>query len=181
MNFIEHYVKELNQCRTNPASFANVIEHHMQFIEPNEDNNSRHAAFYVREGMPKIALTRGVPAFQELADRLRNMEPMGKIELRQDLSVAIPDQSKWSSKEHMAHALKQVKVQNKQTHKYRNMNFHFDIGSPWSENSFVLQLVDDSPFKGTRSRNILNPDFTYVGITSEKVKNKHCGYYLFAC
>lgn len=131
--------------------------------------------------MPKISLTRGVQAFQEFANKLRSMQPMAKLEFRSNLQIPIPENpSNWTSKEYIAEAVNNVKANIKDTSGYRNFSFHFDVGSPFSENSFVLQLVDDTPFKGSRSRNILNPTFKYIGISSNKVKNKHCGYFLFA-
>ncbi len=181
MNFIEHFVKELNACRLNPPSYASLVEKHMQYIVPNEDQNAKNKAFYVREGMPKISLLRGEEAFKEFAEKLRNMEPLSKLEYRSNLQIEIPQESSnWASKSTIADSVNKVKQEMKEVHCYKNFNFHFDIGSPFSEVSFVLQLVDDTPFKGSRSRNILNPTFQYLGISSQKVKNKHCGYYLFA-
>jgi len=171
----------MNACRTNPAAYAANVEKHIQYIQENPDTSAKNAAFYVRDGMPKISLTRGVPAFQEFADKLRTMQPMPKIESRQDLQVPIHENSSnWTSKEYIGEAVNKVKSDIKGNSNYKNFNFHFDVGSPYSENSFILQLVDDTPFKGSRSRNILNPAFTYVGISSLKIKNKHCGYFLFA-
>ena len=180
-NYIEHFMRELNSCRTNPSAYADIVERHMGYIQENPDTGAKNAAFYVRDGMPKISLTRGAVAFQEFIDKLRSMEPMNKIQLRKDLSIEIDeDSSKWTSKDYIGQAVNKVKSEIKETANYKNFNFHFDVGSPYSENSFVLQLVDDTPFKGSRSRNILNKDFAYVGISSLKVKNKHCGYFLFA-
>jgi hypothetical protein len=180
-NYIEHFMRELNNCRTNPLAYADIVEKHMGYIQENPDTGAKNAAFYVREGMPKISLTRGAVAFQEFVDKLRSMAPMKKIQLRPDLSIPIDeDSSKWTSKDYIGQAVNRVKSEIKESGNYKNFNFHFDVGSPYSENSFVLQLVDDTPFKGSRSRNILNENFTYVGISSLKVKNKHCGYFLFA-
>ncbi len=180
-NYIDHFMKELNKCRLNPAAYADIVERHIQYIRPNEDVNSKNAAFYVREGMPKISLTRGEVAFREFAEKLRTMSPVGKLELKSNLSIPIPEEpSQWTSKEYIAEAVNNLKNDIRGTTNYKNFNFHFDVGSPFSENSFVLQLVDDTPFKGSRSRNILNPNFNYIGVSSQKVKNKHCGYFLFA-
>ena len=181
-NFIEHFLITMNSCRKDPASFASIVESHIQYIEDNNDSNSKNATFYVREGMPKIPLTRGASAFRECADRLRSMEPMKKLELRLDLVISVPeDVTNWTSKQHIAESLKEFKLNNKaKSNGYNKFNFHYDVGSPYSEIAFILQLVDDTPFKGARSKNILNPNFTYVGISSQKQKNRHCGYYLFA-
>jgi len=180
-NFIEHFLREMNKCRTSPSAYADVVEHHIQYIEQNNDPNGKIGAYYVREGMPKIPLTRGAMAFREMAENLRNMQPMGKIELRENLAIAIPEEpNNWTSKQYISDTLQRFKANNKLTSNYKKFNFQYDVGSPFSENSFVIQLVDDTPFKGSRSRNILNPDYAYVGISSQKVKNRHCGYFLFA-
>jgi len=180
-NFVEHFLKEVNSCRANPSLFAEKVLNHVQYIQENEAKSAKNSAFYIREGMPKIPLTRGASAFQELAERLRNMEPMTKIELRTNLEVTIPeDPANWTSKQYIGETLAKLKAENKVNHEYQHFNFHYDVGSPYSENSFILQLVDDTPFKGARSKNLLNPEFKYVGITSQKVKNRHCGYFLFA-
>jgi hypothetical protein len=180
-NFIDHFMRELNKCRLNPAAYADIVERHLQYIKPNEDPNSKNAAFYVREGMPKISLSKGESAFKEFAQKLREMIPMNKLEFRSNLQIPIPETpTEWTSKEYIATSVNNCKNELKSTSNYKSFNFHFDVGSPLSENSFVLQLVDDTPFKGSRSRNILNPKFSYVGISSHKLKNKHCGYFLFA-
>jgi len=173
-------MKELNACRSNPSSFAEKIEKHLSFIVENTEKDAKNAAFYVKEGMPKISLTRGAVAFKEYIEKLKSMNPMGKLEFRSNLQVPISDNSaNWTSKEYIGETLNKVKADIKES-KYINFNFHLDVGSPYAEISFILQLVDDTPFKGSRSRNIMNPAFSFVGISSFKVKNKHCGYFLFA-
>ena len=153
----------------------------MQYIEQSQDSNDPNPYYYVRLNMPKVALSRGPKYFQEAADRLRNTTKMGKVELKHDLEIPISEsQVKWGNKDYIHDQLNQFKERNKMTRNYKNFNFFFDLGSPYAEASLVLQLVDDSPFKGSRSRALLNPAFNYVGITSQRLKNKHCGYYLFA-
>lgn len=153
----------------------------MEFIKANPDPNSKNAALYTREGMPKIPLTRGKPAFQEFAAKLRETEPMGNVEFREDLKINISeDTSLWADKKYIGDVLQKFKDENKESKHYKNFNFQYDIGSPYAENSIIIQIVDDGPFKGTRSKNILNPSYAHVGITCQKVKNKHCGYFLFA-
>jgi hypothetical protein len=175
-NFIEHILREINKCRTDPSSFANTVEQHVQFIF---EENGHY--FYIRQGMPKIALKRGSDAFYEVAEKLRSMAPLNKLELKEELQVSISDnQEEWAKKEYIANAINEAKHKLKESATYKNFQFHFDIGSPLSENSFILQLVDDTAFKGARSKNILNPDFKFVGISTKKEKNKNCSYYLFA-
>jgi len=151
----------------------------MQYIEQSQDPKDPNPYYYVRVNMPKVALPKGPKAFQETADRLRNTTILGKIELKKDLEIPI-SKDKWVNKDYIQTQLSFFKENNKKTGNYKNFNFFFDLGSPYAEASVVLQLVDDSPFKGSRSRTLLNPSFNYVGVSSQRVKNKHCGYFLFA-
>jgi len=179
--YIEHFIRDLNKCRNNPAGFAQIIEDHMQYIEQSQDSNDPNPYYYVRLNMPKVALNRGPEAFKETADRLRNTTRMGKVELKHDLEIPISEcHDQWGNKDYIQDQLHHFKDLNKKTRNYKHFNFFFDLGSPYAEASLVLQLVDDSPFKGSRSRTLLNPSFNYVGISSQRLKNKHCGYYLFA-
>jgi len=131
--------------------------------------------------MPKVALNRGEPAFREFAQKLRGMQPLSPLEAREDLKVPInEDPQKWTDKALISEAVNKQKASIKETSSYKTFNFHFDVGSPQAEISFILQLVDDTPFKGSRQRNIVNPEFKYVGISTLKIKNKNCGYFLFA-
>ncbi len=123
----------MNSCRTNPKSYADIVEKHLQYIVDNPDTAAKNAAFYVREGMPKISLTRGVPAFKEFAEKLRSMQPMNKIELKPDLLVPISEvPANWTSKEYIAESVNKVKSELKGG-VYKTFNFHFDVGSPNSK------------------------------------------------
>lgn len=174
-------MKEINQLRANPASYIEKVESQKQFIVANTEEGSKTSAFYVKDNTPKISLTRGVVVFDEIINILKNTKPMDKLEFREDLQIPIPeDSAKWTAKDNISEIVKNKKDSLKGNSSYNNFNFHFDVGSPYSEISFILQLIDDTPFKGARSKNILNPTFKYIGISSLKVKNKHCGYYLFA-
>jgi hypothetical protein len=175
-------MKEMNKCRTNPVEYANIVESHIKYIQNNTDPNSKNAAFYVKENIPKIALVRGEIAFRETIEILKKLKPLNPLEQREDLQVPIPeDQSSWIIKDLISENVNKLKAKAKEEGKYTNFNFHFDIGSSQPESSFVLQLVDDTAFKGNRSKNLLSSSFKFVGINSTKHRNKHCGYFLFAC
>jgi hypothetical protein len=141
---------------------------------------------YQREGMPKIALNQGEVAFKNFAENLKNKYSLPSIEFRQDLQIEInSDPKKWTDKEYITSLVNNKKNQFKDSPSpYRNFVFHFDVGSTDPEISFIIQLVDDTPFKGTRSKNILNQHLKYVGISTMQVKqkkcDKNCGYFLFA-
>jgi hypothetical protein len=174
-------LKEINECRQNPASYAAKVESMIQFITPTTENKEKSGGTFAKEGMPKVALTRGEPAFREFAAKLREMTPLSPLEAREDLKVPISEDPKnWTEKTLISEAVNNQKQKIKDTSSYQTFNFHFDVGSSLPDVSFVLQLVDDTPFKGSRQRNILNKDFKYIGINTFKVKAKNCGYFLFA-
>lgn len=177
-DYAAEYIREINECRSNPPAYAKKIENVLQFIK---ENKEKGGGTFEKEGMPKVALNRGEPAFREFIEKLKTIEPLPKLEARDDLKVDInEDPQKWTDKNLISEAVNNRKAAIKDTSNYNAFNFHFDVGSPVAETSFILQLVDDTPFKGSRQRNILNKDFKYVGISSLKVKNKNCGYFLFA-
>jgi hypothetical protein len=176
-------MRELNECRTNPAAYAAKVESHIQYIKvnPNTDGNAKSTSLYDRDHMPKVSLNSGVAAFTAFAQKLRTMNPLPEIEFRNELAVDVPvDPSTWTSKEYIANTINAKKLELKKDTDFKNFNFHFDVGSNNAETSFILQLVDDTPFKGSRSKNILNPQFKYVGVRNSKIKNKNCGYFLFS-
>jgi len=181
-SYIQRFLRELNRCRTNPIEYALIVEKHLSYIEDNVDQGGKHSAFYSREGLPKIALKTGLDAFRQTIEKLKTLKPMKKLEFKFDLQIPIlEDPAIWEDKIFLRESLKKIKSDNKANNiSYKNLAFHYDIGSPFSDSSFILQLVDDSAFNGSRSKNLLNPNFTYIGINSQKVKNKHCGYFLFA-
>jgi hypothetical protein len=150
----------------------------IQYIK---ENKEKGGGTFEKEGMPKVALNRGEPAFREFAARLRTMNPIPTLEPRENLKVPInEDPQKWTDKTLISESVNKQKAAIKDSSNYNAFNFHFDVGSPQAEISFILQLVDDTPFKGSRQKNILNPEYKYVGISTFKVKNKNCGYFLFA-
>jgi hypothetical protein len=179
-DFASDYIKEINECRANPAAYAAKVENVIQYIKANTEKGV--GGTFEKEGMPKVALNKGEAAFREFALRLKGMQPLKPLEAREDLKVPIDsDPQKWTDKALISEAVNKQKAAIKDTSSYTSFNFHFDVGSPVAETSFILQLVDDTPFKGSRQRNILSPEFKYVGIQTLKVKNKNCGYFLFAC
>ncbi len=129
--------------------------------------------------MPKVALVKGEQAFRDFIEKMKQMNPLNALESKEELKVPIPEEPKtWTDKGSIGEAVSKKKADLKE--KFSNFSFHFDVGSPSAEISFILQLVDDTPFKGSRQKNIINPDLKYVGINSFKVKNKNCGYFLFS-
>ncbi len=164
--------------RKDPPSYASKVEKLIQYIK---ENKEKGGGIFDKEGMPKVSLIKGEPAFRDFIEKLNTLQPLGSIEYREDLKVPInEDPQKWTDKTVISASVNKRKEDIRETASYSSYNFHFDVGSPLAEISFILQLVDDTPFKGSRQKNILNPNYKYVGVSNLKVKNKNCGYFLFA-
>lgn len=125
-------------------------------------------------------LLRGEEAFKEMADILRKTAPLPVFEMRKDLVIEVPENSKdWFNKEVINSLFNKKK---EELHdKYQSFSFHYDIGTSIPDVSTVLQVVDDNVgFNGSRRQNILSDTFKYIGIGFAKEKTKYCFYFVFA-
>ena len=99
---------------------------------------------------------------------------MDELEIHEDLMVDIP-----MIEDFNISIIQDILIKKKEDvkDKFNNVYCHFDIGSNNPVASTVLQIVDDSNFRGIRRSNILSNILKYVGYGHIKVKTKH--YYLF--
>lgn len=171
-------VKEFNKVRTNPLEYVPKVEELIQYIQPGA--GPKNNPMYIQEKIPKTVLLRGEPAFRDLIETLSSKEPLGVLELRKDLALAVPEESsQWPKRDVFSNLMHQKMEELKDV--YKNFSFHYDIGTCDAHISTVLQIVDDNPgFNGLRRGNILNPEYKYVGIGHAKEKTKYCFYFLFA-
>jgi hypothetical protein len=125
-------------------------------------------------------LLRGEPAFREMMALLEKMSPLSKFEVKKELSLTVPEDSKeWSNKDVIAKLVNSKKEE--LGNQFSNFSFHFDIGTSLADVSAVLQLVDDNVgFNGIRRKNIISESHKYVGVGFNKDKTKYCFYFLFA-
>lgn len=102
---------------------------------------------------------------------------MEELTWQNDLCLPIPDNiSDWTKRENISLLLKELEL----TGKYSQIAFHYEIGIKNSSVSTILQIVDDSPFRGSRRNNIMNSNFNYIGITSKEYEGQICSFYTFA-
>ena len=74
----------INQVRKDPKSYANKIIDSKQYII---NENSKK----VFKKKVKVLLNRGEAAFQEAADALTNMSPMGELTMKQEIVIPLPE------------------------------------------------------------------------------------------
>jgi hypothetical protein len=173
------FIKGLNECRKNPKIFSKKVHKMMQYIrEPKIPGVG--SPIFCGSDKSNILVIEGKKAFYNLIELLENTNPMDEIQLVSDLNVKIEEDPKtWTNKKLIAENINKVKLSINHGF-FHCFNFHFDIGSSDPEISLILQLVDDTPFKGARQKNLLNPELKYIGVTSLNLKSKNCSYYLLS-
>jgi hypothetical protein len=174
-NYDIDLLNEINKVRSNPNAFADKIEEAMSRIKTDEGK-----VVFETESGSKIALVQGVEAFKLAANKMRHFTPTNGFEYKEDLIIPVPEDSKdWKKQDLITNSL--AKRRNENGGKYSEYLFNMDLGVSDAFYSVLLQIVDDSPFKGKRCDNIMNKDFKYIGISHQKQgKNKFCTYITFA-
>jgi len=127
----------------------------------------------------KVALVKGEEAFRSAANLLLSVKGLCQLEQQADLIVPIAsDQKEWKNQKTISEVLAKRKADNGD--KYSEYLFNMDLGVSDPETCLLLQIIDDSPFKGKRRENILSANCKHVGINSMKDKKKFCTYITFA-
>jgi len=172
-NFVEELLAAINRVRANPAEFQNNILDNIQNIKSEEGK-----LIFDAHGT-KVAVVGGEEAFKAAANKLPNYQSCGSLQFREDLVINVPEDHKdWKNNTLITQLLSNKKKE--VAGKYAECAFNMDMGVSDPELSVLLQIVDDSPFKGKRRENILNPEHKYVGIHYIKQKHKFCCYLVFA-
>lgn len=174
----------INKTRTNPKSFIDTIKIWKEKIIY---KNNQYLLPISNEIY--ISLNKGVNAFDECITYLNQLEPMNSLIMKEELSINIEDnikenyeESKYTSFSFLEKVIKIKKKElEKNNKKYKISGFHYDKSCDNPECSLVLQIVDDNMGDLSRRKNLLNPYFTYIGITTVIIKeNVFCYYCLFA-
>ena len=174
----------INKTRTNPKSFIDTIKIWKEKIIY---KNNQYLLPISNEIY--ISLNKGVNAFDECITYLNQLEPMNSLIMKEELSINIEDnikenyeESKYTSFSFFEKVIKIKKKElEKNNKKYKISGFHYDKSCDNPECSLVLQIVDDNMGDLSRRKNLLNPYFTYIGITTVIIKeNVFCYYCLFA-
>jgi hypothetical protein len=163
----------INGIRTNPTLYSEKISELVNFIKV-EDSK----IIFEKDGT-KLGLNRGVDHFNSVANQLKERVAASPLDLREDISVPVPENFDLKDKLWQETILKSLKVDNGD--KYSSYFINIDVGSDIAETSLLLQVVDDNKiFNGKRRENILNPNFKHVGISFSKQKNKSIWLIVFA-
>jgi hypothetical protein len=172
-NFVDDLLAAINRVRANPSEFQYNIFDNIQHIRSEEGK-----LIFDAQGT-KVAVVGGEEAFKASAAKMLNYQPCSALEFRDDLVINVPEDNKdWKNNTLITQLLASKKKE--VAGRYAECAFNMDMGVSDPELSVLLQIVDDSPFKGKRRENILNPEHKYVGIHYVKQKHKFCCYMVFA-
>ena len=164
--FSEYIFDNINQIRENPQSFIKVIEQAKRNIILDK------RGIYIYKSIVKVALSRGLPAFDETIDFLKKLNPMPKLIFSNDLLIDAPiNEEQLKDKKYMNEQIN-AKVQNGIPIK----SFWRDIIKD-PETCLILMIVDDNgPNSGKKRNDILDPNMQCIGIVSKKIGKNFASY-----
>ena len=164
--FSEYIFDNINQIRENPQSFIKVIEQAKRNIILDK------RGIYIYKSIVKVALSRGLPAFDETIDFLKKLNPMPKLIFSNDLLIDAPiNEEQLKDKKYMNEQIN-AKVQNGIPIK----SFWRDIIKD-HQTCLILMIVDDNGANSGKKRNdILDPNMQCIGIVSKKIGKNFASY-----
>ena len=162
-DFSKYIFDGINSIRENPQSFIPIIE------------RAKNNIMYDKKGIcvykssVKVALSKGIPAFDESIDYLKNLRPMQKLIFSSELLIPPPENEDQIKDKTYMNEIINEKVQSGIPIK----SFWRDIIKD-RETCLILMIVDDTGANSGKKRNdILDPNMQCIGIVSKKI-GKSC-------
>lgn len=158
-DFSQYIFNHINKIRENPQSFINNIEEAKPYILYNKSKK------LIYKKNVKVALSEGIPAFQEAISILKICKPMNKLIFEPKLMVKLPDnEDDIIDKEYFKYEIRKMISEGIPIKSY----WRDIINDP--ETSFLMMIVDDTGKKSGMKRNdILDPNMKYIGICSKSI------------
>ena len=157
--FSQYIFTYINKIRENPQSFIDDIEKAKFYIEYNSSNK------LIYKKNIKVALSQGLPAFEETISILKIVKPMNKLIFEPKLMVKLPqNEEELLDKNFFKLEIKKMKEKGIPIKSY----WRDIIKEP--ETSFLMMIVDDTGIKaGLKRKDILDPNMKYIGICSRTI------------
>ena len=165
-DFSEYIFDNINKIREDPQSFIKVIEQAKKNITLDKKG------IFIYKSNVKVALSRGVPAFDETINFLKNLKPMSKLIFSNELLIEYPiNEEQIKDRKYMNEQIN-IKVQNGIPIK----SFWRDIIKD-PQTCLILMIVDDTGVNSGKKRNdILDPNMQCIGIVSKKIGKSFASY-----
>lgn len=165
-DFSIYIFENINKIRENPQSFIEIIEQAKKNIILDQ------RGIYIYKSTVKVALSKGLPAFDEAIDFLKQLKPMNKLIFSNELLIESPiNEEQIRDKKYMNEQINK-KVQN-----------GIPIKSFWRDiikdckTCLILMIVDDTGVNSGKKRNdILDPNMQCIGIVSKKIGKSFASY-----
>ena len=181
INYKQTVFDILNQVRENPSSYVPVIKDNFQYIfeetKTNSiDNENKNAKKIIFKKKLKVALFRGLPAFNETIDILQNSQPIQPFIYKKELEVPLPkNQDELNDKTFFKSKIEQMKNNG------IKIDVFFKDLIKDGEISALLMIVDDGiKNPGIKRQCILNPEYKYIGISNVKIGKQFVAYITFS-
>jgi hypothetical protein len=165
--FSFYIFNEINKIRSNPKNYIDLFTN----AKENVLIDSKNRLIYKKNKI-KVALFRGIPAFDETIEYLKDIEKMDKLIFNKNLCIKLPkDENEIKDKNYLKNnIINMIKNGIKIKSYWRDIIID-------KETSFILMIVDDISNKSGEKRNdIFNKNMKYIGINSVKINNKFACY-----
>lgn len=175
--FCQYIYEHINKIRTVPASFIEEIKQSKERVtEVFEMKNGKEEKQLIYKSNVKVALNRGIPAFEEAISFLAQQKQLPPLQYKQVLCVPLPtNENDLKDREYIKTKVEEMRTNNK----IKISSFWRDIIKD-AETSFLLMVVDDTVKKMFKRGDIFNEEFKYIGISAKLIDKTFAAYLTFA-
>ena len=168
-DFCQYLFDKINEIRTNPKNFIDVINESKKNIIKSEDK------FYYKQNNVKIVLKYGQKSFDDAIEYLQNLESMNKLQFDNDLLIPLPkNQEDLKDKNYLKNNV------------YNKIRTGIRIKCFWrsdiniKEVCLLMMILDENNEKKEKRNSIFNKNMKKIGINSVEIENSFCCYILLS-
>jgi hypothetical protein len=168
-DFCQYLFDKINEIRTNPKNFINVINESKKNITTTNDK------FYYKQNNVKYVLKNGQKSFDDAIEYLQNLESMDKLHFDNDLLIPLPK------------IKEDLKDRNYlKNNVYNKIRTGIRIKCFWrsdiniKEVCLLMMILDENNEKKEKRNSIFNKNMKKIGINSVEIENSFCCYILLS-
>ena len=168
-DFCQYLFDKINEIRTNPKNFINVINESKKNITTTNDK------FYYKQNNVKYVLKNGQKSFDDAIEYLQNLESMDKLQFDNDLLIPLPKiKEDLKDKNYLKNNV------------YNKIRTGIRIKCFWrsdiniKEVCLLMMILDENNEKKEKRNSIFNKNMKKIGINSVEIENLFCCYILLS-
>jgi hypothetical protein len=168
-DFCQYLFDKINEIRTNPKNFINVINESKKNITTTNDK------FYYKQNNVKYVLKNGQKSFDDAIEYLQNLESMDKLQFDNDLLIPLPKiKEDLKDKNYLKNNV------------YNKIRTGIRIKCFWrsdiniKEVCLLMMILDENNEKKEKRNSIFNKNMKKIGINSVEIENSFCCYILLS-